>query len=175
MVQIWSSVSKIGQNRHIEIAFLKLNWGQFRILSTVWSHLKREFNYKSKVIWLRSSEVRGHVTEDHVIKKRTYRCFILAIGGLRMIHIGFIVIKHIVWLIEYARLKYKNYFEVKQGQIWVKNGPKLSKGNQLWSSGQKLFQESLGVSKSQIMAQSSYWVNRGRMKTQRSFLAKKIK
>ena len=103
MVQIWSSVSKIGQNRHIEIAFLKLNWGQFRILSTVWSHLKRRFNWRSKVMWGQMSCDR----RDHVIRKQTYRCFILAIGGLRMIHIGFIVIKHIVWLIEYARLKIK--------------------------------------------------------------------
>ena len=60
---VWSSVSKIGQNRHIEIAFLKLNWGQFRILSTVWSHLKIEFNYNSKVIWPRSCEVKCQVTE----------------------------------------------------------------------------------------------------------------
>ena len=50
----------------------------------------------------------------------------------------------------------------------------MSKENHFLSSGQKLFQGSLGVSKSQIMAQSSYWVNRGRMKTQRSFWVKKV-
>ena len=61
----------------------------------------------------------------------TNRCFILAIGGLRMVHIGFIVVKHIIWLVKYTCLKTtlgqkvklgsKGQIEVKKVKFWIKS------------------------------------------------------
>ena len=99
---------KIDTSRSTFWSWIEVSLGFYLQFDHTWKEDLIE-GQRSQVMWGQMScdEI------DHVIRKQTYRCFILAIGGLRMIHIGFIVIKHIVWLVEYARLKIKDYFEVK--------------------------------------------------------------